>query len=63
MSDFQPSQNHWTTNNYKERVTAAQLRDLLLNQPSLVLRRGESYEWHHKNVGLDIHEIWLEVKP
>lgn len=58
---FVPSPNHWAMRRglFRERVTKAQLRDLLLNQCDPTVR-GTLCKWKHKHLGVGVYELWVE---
>jgi len=55
---FIPSNNHWTVRSFKERVTRAQGRDVLLNRAEPIVK-GEMCEWKLKHIGLGIYELTI----
>lgn len=59
---FNPSDNHWTVKNYRERVTKEQLQDLLMNRPDPIVA-GKLREWDYEKVGPGVYEIWIGDKP
>ncbi len=58
---FAPSDDHttWRLGLYRERVTTAQLNQVLLTDGNRI-NHGTVCEWHHRRVGPGVHEIWLE---
>lgn len=58
---FKPSDNHWTVNGYKERVTKEELQSVLIDRPDPIVN-GRLREWKHKKVGPDVYEIWIGEK-
>jgi len=59
---FRPSPNHWSMRLglFRERVTRAQLRDLLLNQCDPIVR-GEVCRWKQRHLGVGVYELWVEA--
>jgi hypothetical protein len=57
--DFVPSNNHWTMapGLFKERVTTAQLRHVLLNVADPIVK-GRLLQWKSKHVGVGVHDLW-----
>lgn len=51
----------WTSNYYRQRMTLADLRHILLNDPDPI-RRGRLQDIKYKKVGPGVVEVWLEDK-
>lgn len=58
---FKPSDNHWTVNGYRERVTKEELQEVLMERPDPIYH-GKIHEWKSQKVGPGVYEIWMEEK-
>jgi hypothetical protein len=56
------SRNHWTMRLglCKQRVTTAELRDILLKTPSPIFCNGRSVRIAKRSLGAGVYEIWFE---
>lgn len=61
LEPFSPCDNHWnlTLGLYRERLTRAQLKYHLLNNPDPIYC-GRLLRWANRHVGAGIYEIWIE---
>lgn len=58
---FRPSNNHWSfPGEYKERITRAQLRYLLLELPNPIIN-GYVRLWKHKHLGVGVYELSVDM--
>lgn len=61
---FLPSINHWRFDpgTYKERVTRAQLKYVLLECPDPIYE-GQLHKWESKHVGAGVYDLWISKDP
>ena len=60
---FRVSSNHWRMRLglFRERITRAQLRSLLLDQPDPIVH-GRLCCWKTKHLGVGVYELWAAEK-
>lgn len=49
---------HWTSINYRQRITRAQWREMLLNYDDNIIYHGRVYRFKAKNLGAGVYEIY-----
>ena len=51
---------HWVHENYRQRITTKQWKQILLNKEDRILFHGRSYQLIGKNLGAGVVEIYKE---
>lgn len=54
--------NHWKIKCFKQRITAKELKRLLLDKEDKVMINGRILNFKKRNLGAGIYEIWFEDK-
>ena len=51
------SNNHWTLEDYKERITTEQWKQILLNNDDKIIVKGQARQIQAKNLGYGVVEV------
>jgi len=51
------SNNHWTLEDYKERITTEQWKQILLNNDDKIIFKGHARQIQAKNLGYGVVEV------
>lgn len=56
------SQSHWVLAGFRQRVTAKELKALLLAGHDTIIRAGHLCDIKRKSLGCGVYDIWFEKR-